>query len=232
MFREYYRQKEITKAQKEILNKRNLFADEDLANNTQNNLNATLIERLISVEDLNQAIHKGEKVKLLENPEIKGRIIDIIRQYTFDNMSDTEFLHYQNQLSNEIKQENPDIFSATIIDANNLLETAKGLKTAYGHQAGLRNVDIDIDIILGNMKSGVRTEQKLSTVDRLTEKMSKTKLGKFINETTLASALSIFQGLGNTVGTFLLYNKVAQIATFGGTALLSGILASMRNRTY
>lgn len=232
IFREYYRQKEISKSQKDILEKRNLFVDEDLTNNSQNNLNAALIERLISIDDLSQIAHKGEKVKKLEDQNIKSRIIDIIRRYTFDNMTDNEFIYYQNQLINEIKQTNKDIFEDSFIDANNLLETAKGLKATYSHQQGLRNVDIDLDIILGNMKSGLRTEQKLNTVERLTEKLSKTKLGKFINETTLASALSIFQGLGNTVGTFLLYNKVAQIATFGGTALLSGILASIRNRTY
>lgn len=232
MFREYYRQKEVAKFNKGIIDKGNLFVDEDLTSNSQSNLNGAIIERLISIDDLSEATHQGEKARYLEDPVTKGKVIEIIKSYALGIIGDTEFIDLQKRLSEELKNKNPDIFEDTVIDANNLLETAKGLKIAFEHDKGLKNVDIDLDIIIGNMKAGVRTEQKLSGVDRLVDKMQKTKVGKFVNETTLASALSIFQGIGNSIGSLFLYNKVAAVASLGGTALLSGILGGVRKRNY
>ncbi len=232
LFREYYRQKEISKFKKDIVQNKNLFIDEDLSINSQSNLNADIIKRLISVDDLKDVIHTGDKVKLLEDKEIKDRVINSVKLYALGLINDSEFIDYQKNISNKIKEKNPEIFGESVIDANNLLETAKGLKIAFAHNKGLRNADIDLDIIIGDIKTGVRTEQKLSGLDRLIDKMGKTKVGKFVNETTLASALSIAQGIGNTLGTFFLYNKVAAFASLGGTALLSGVLGASRKRNY
>jgi hypothetical protein len=232
LFREYYRQKEIDGFKKDIIKNKNLFIDEDLSINSQSNLNTDIIERLISVDDLSQVVHTGDKVKKLEDKELKNRVINSIKLYALGLINDSEFIDYQKNISDKIKEKNPEIFGESVIDANNLLETAKGLKIAFIHNKGLKNADIDLDIIIGDIKTGVRTEQKLSGLDRLIDKMGKTKVGKFVNETTLASALSIAHGIGNTLGTFFLYNKVASFASLGGTVLLSGILGSSRKRNY
>jgi len=89
-----------------------------------------------------------------------------------------------------------------------------------------------LDIIIGNMKAGVRTKQKLNFVDNCVDKLQQTKFGSLVNETTMASALSILQGIGNSFGSFFLYNKAAAVGSFGGTALLSGTLGAIRARNY
>lgn len=149
---------------------------------------------------MKDAVHHGENVRLLEDPVIKGHIIDAIKKYANKKMTDAEFIDIQNGLSEQIKSDNGDVFEGTVIDANNLLETAKALRIKFDADKSLENVDIDLDIIIGNMKAGVRSEQSLNIIDRTVDKLHQTKLGSMINETTMASALSIFQGIGNSIG--------------------------------
>jgi hypothetical protein len=187
--------------------------------------------RLTNVEDIQNAIQAGEKAELLTDTVMKDRVLGVIKQYAFDGtLTDDEFIVEQNNIVQDIKQANPDIFDDVAIDANNLLEIARGLKAKYTHAKGIKNLDIDIDIVIASMKAGARTEKRQTTVERLAEKMANTRLGKFVNETTLASAMSICYGIINSVGSLFLYNKAADIGSFGATALLSGTLGAIRKR--
>jgi hypothetical protein len=167
---------------------------------------------------------------LLEDPEIKKEIVKSIKSYAAGKMSQTEFLDFQNRLSAQIKIANPDIFGDTIIDANNLLETAKSIKLQAGHEIGLRDIDIEIDIVIGNMKAGVRSQQKLNVLDRCIDRVQQTKFGSLVNENTLSQSLAIVQGIGNTLGSLFLFNKAAQVGSLGGTAAIGGLLSGIRAR--
>jgi hypothetical protein len=163
-----------------------------LTGTIQNNINHDLFERLTSVDDINDAIHAGEKAQILADTSLKERVTAIVKRYAFDGtLTDAEFIVEQNNIIQDIKQANPGIFDDTVIDANNLLEIAADLKAKYSHIKGIKNVELDIDIVIASMKAGARTEKRQTQVERLAEKMAKTPVGKFVNETTLASALSI-----------------------------------------
>ncbi len=228
--REYYRQKEISKAEKEILEKKNLFVDEALSDSLQQKVDDGILDRFVNIDNIDEILHEGEKGKKLEDPKIKEKIVAVIKEYARGKINETVFKECQFRIFEQIKRDNPDIFAEGAIDANNLLETAKGLKASFEHEKGLENIDIDLDIMIGDVRAGARTEQKLSTVDRVIDKMQKTKLGKYINETTLASALAITFGVGQQVAQFLAFNKAAQVASLGGTALLAGGLGFARER--
>ncbi len=231
-FKEYYRQKEVSKFKKEIVQKGNMFVDEDLTINSQSNLNNAIIDRLINIPDLNDAIHGGENVRMLQDGPIKDEIIQAIRDYAKGDsvMTSSVFIDTQKRLSERIKAENPDIFGESALDANNLLETAKIVRASVANKKGIDSVEIDLQIIIGDMRAGLRTEQKLNTVDRIVDKLHQTKLGSLVNEDTVSSALAILQGIGNSLGSMFLFNKAASWGSFGATAVLAGTFGAIRSR--
>ena len=113
--------------------------------------------------------------------------------------------------------------------ASNIFGVAEQVKLAMQHGEFLEGEDFDLDIVYGKSKAGVRTEAKFNKAEKWAEKISHTKLGQFVNETTIAAALSISSSLIQRGATSTV-SGIAKIVPFLGTALVSSGIAGLRER--
>ncbi|PIU01420.1 hypothetical protein COT68_03305, partial [bacterium (Candidatus Torokbacteria) CG09_land_8_20_14_0_10_42_11] len=85
----------------------------------------------------------------------------------------------------------------------------------------------DLEIIRGKARGGVKTEAELNRLERVIDKMKKTRGLSWINETTLAVGATAAYCLGRKISQRFAYSKAANIASFGGTAAISGAYAGV-----
>jgi hypothetical protein len=222
LFHEYYWQKEYHK------NRNQIIGSEDL----QNQMKKDAVEQFSAEYD--EAIHKesGEKKELLGDTEIeiviKSSIKNLINDFTQGKLDEDNFIEEQNRIFSQIKGARNDVFDGGISYASNLLEIAKQTKQNFEHNEGLENLDLDFEVVIGKAKGNVRTEAQFGAIDRITEKIQKSKIGIFANESTVAAAVSIAYCVGAKVSQRIANSKLASWGTFGATSLLAGGIAAAR----
>ena len=104
----------------------------------------------------------------------------------------------------------------------------KQAKIAVEHGASLDELDQSIEIVIGKAKTGVRTEAQFNTVDRIAKKMQSSWIGKYVNETTIASGVAIAYATAIGLSQRLASSKAFAWGTFGASALVGGAVAGMR----
>lgn len=233
---EFFRQKEIAIARAKIVSEKNAFANEaglDALANTQ--AKSAVLDRFLemyrneSVKD--DFLHAGESMQTIksdsEDVDIKVEIKDLIMSYAQGSINDDLFLSRKEQVLAQVS-ESSDESPKNRLYADNLLEVAKNIRHAYAHQAGLRHLDIDLDIVLGKARTGVRTEANFSRVDRVTEKIQNSFAGRFANETTIAAAVATAYSAGAYLSQRVASSKLAAWGTFGASSVLAGGIAGAR----
>lgn len=230
--RNYYRQKEINTARQQILETGNIFA---AAGGSQADFEAdqaAVVSRFML--DYAEAIHQesGENRRIIgDQPEDKllnDSLRALIDNFAAGKIDEAALQEEKIRLLNDLPDFDIKTDRAKIGYADNLLEVAKQVKASAAHQTGLVKLDYDLEIIVGRAASGVRTEAKYNQVDRILEKIGKTKIGALINESTLglavaaatATAVSFSQTAGQAVARAL--------GGLGLGALLTGGLAAFR----
>lgn len=121
-----------------------------------------------------------------------------------------------------------DIVEKGDLYADNLLEIANQTKASIEHGKRLHELDLDHEVIIGKAKMGVRTETPTTYVDRLIDMVSQSKVGKFVNEYTLASAISIAYCIWAKINKDITDNKLLAAGTIGATAILSSFTAGIK----
>ncbi len=253
LFREYYRQKEIALAKADIRATGNLYAGaaDKVAHDTAMN---AIVERFVNdfEEDTKKDLvhaQAGERIgELEETPEgqaVRGELTALVRAYARGSMTEEQFLASKRGVFERLRQEQKkqagedeakQIFSQGELFADNLLDIAKQVRDLVAHGQALEELDIDLDLTLGRAKAGARTEVEFSAVDRLTKKLTDSKLGGWLSgvagaastETAIASALSIASAVGATVSQSLARSRLFAFGSFGATALIAGGRAAYR----
>ncbi|MFA4817506.1 MAG: hypothetical protein WC608_02130 [Parcubacteria group bacterium] len=233
---EYYRQKEIAKAKREIQQSGNLYAGENGEKNDHNEAMKAIVERFAMEYETDSALRKGEEKKMLkeEDPEekiTKNIIKDLVKRYTVGNLTDEQFNLEKNKLFEKeltgIKDgKDKKLAQKGSLYADNLLEVAKQVKNDIAHGKGLDALDLDFDVIIGKAKAGVETQAQYNAVDKIVEKIKNIPggrfVGHFVNEATVASAVAIAYSFG-VKGTISATQRAAKWVGPLGLGLSAGI---------
>lgn len=230
--RNYYRQKEINTARQQILETGNVFA---AAGGSQVDFLSTqeaVISRFMS--DYAEAIHQesGENRRIIgdkpEDKTLNDSLRALIDDFAAGKLDEAGLQEEKIRLLNSLSDFDLKADRAEIGYADNLLEIAKQVKASANHQAGLVKLDYDLEIIVGRAASGVRTEAKYNQVDRILEKIGKTKIGALVNESTLGLAVAITTAAAVSFGQTTGQIAARALGGLGLGALLTGGLAAMR----
>jgi len=230
--RGYYRQKEINTAKKEILESGNIFA---AAGGSQEDFLASqeaLVNRFLSSYD--EAIHEeaGEsRRELAEQPDdekLRASLKELIDEYVAGNLDEDTLEAEKIRLLNSLPDFNIKKGYEKVAYADNLLTIAQQVKAMIGHQEGINKLDYDLDIVIGRAVSGVRTEAQYNKVDRILEKLGKSKIGSLVNESTLglvvAGTVTAFSSAGKSAAQV----SARALGGLGLGAILTGGLAAAR----
>ncbi len=233
LFREYYRQKEISKSKSEILNSGNLYAGEGARKIVHDEAMEAVVDRFVS--EYEEVIHTeaGEERKIVtdestEDARLNQEVRALIREYASGAIDDETFNAERGRIISYATNFNGDDLSAAITHTDNLLEIAREARLAVEHGAALEQIDSEIEIVVGKAKIGVRTEANFNTVDKIIAKVQSTKIGRLLNETTIASGVAIAYATTIGLSERLARSKAFTWGTFGAAALIGGAIAGLR----
>jgi hypothetical protein len=232
LFHEYYRQKEIALVREKILNTKSLFAGEKEARVAHKAAMGALTDRFL--QEYEEAVHKeaGESREVLGNEETdvdtREEIHKVLRDYAAGNLTEETFEEERNRILSKLTGLSREAIQSEVRHTDSLREVAHGLRQSVEHGSCLEDLDIDFDIVIGRAKCGVRTEAQFNTVDRIVEKIQSSRVGKFLNETTVASAVAIAYSLTAGLSQRLARSKALAWGSFGLTAAISGGVAAAR----
>ncbi len=238
LFYEYYRQKEIGKAKKEILDTGDIYIHEDDAEGAHDATMKKIVEQFTSEYD--EAVHKeaGEMKEILGESEseleIKKQIKKLISDFSSKDLSDESvsqsFIEEKNRIFSAIKGEKSEIVHSGELYADNLLEVVKEIQQNVEHGEKLEDIDLDFDVVVGKAKSGVRTEAQFNAVDNVVDKIQNTKIGRFANEATIAGAVSIAHSLTAGLSRRMANSRLFAWGSFGASAVLGAGIAGLREK--
>ncbi len=235
--REFYRQKRINIARQRILDTGSLYADEDKDAVAHQEAMKAVVERFASELKDEDVIHEGEERNVYKSEDFSARdetpeneiIKDLIVEYVNDkdgNFTDDIFEEEKRRILADLT--GGDEKKARIGFADNFLSIAKELKQKYKHDISLEDLDKEVDLVIGKARIGVRTESQYNNFDRVTEHIRNSFVGKFLDETTIASAVAIAGSVIGRVGQGAARSKALAWGTFGLSALLGSGFAAMR----
>lgn len=233
LFREYYRQKEKTEAKKTIIENKNIHAGEtsDLLAHRQSM--GAVVDRFSL--DYADAVHReaGEVSEVLDRQKpddqtIRSELHSLIRRYAAGEINDAQFEEAKIAAFGRLPGAKRSLVEKGMQYADNLLEIAKNVKQNVEHGAGMEALDFDFEVVVGKAKNGVRTKSQANKVDKIVEKITENKVGRFVNEATVASVVAIASSVGSFFAQRVVRSKLLAWGTFGATALLGGGLAGAR----
>lgn len=230
---EYYRQKEIQKARQDIHSQKNIYAGQDRDRIAHTAAMDAIVTRFSSEYDGMLHSEAGERRETLEDgnegsSQIKEQIQDAIRAYASGSLDDATFQEEKNRIFSTLSGTTPENLQNRLRYVDNLLEIAKEARAAVEHGKGLNELDLDFDIVVGEARTGVRTEAQFSAVDKIVDKIQSSKVGRFLNETTVATAVSLAYAAGAKFSQSFARSKAVAIGTFGASAALAGGIAGLR----
>ena len=233
LFKEYYRQKEKHLSKDAIVKSGNAFVHEGGSQRDVENHKESLIKKYISeYEEENIDREAGDvKERLGETDmerKIQSDIRDLIGEFAKGNIDEACFSEEKSRILSAVRGAKPEVINQGQLYADNMLEIAKQVKQSFEHEEGLEKLDFDLEVVVGRVKSGVRTEAQFNTADRIVEKIKKTKVGRFANEATLAGAVGMAYSLATSLSQRLASSKAAAWMSFGGSALIGGVIAGLR----
>ncbi len=231
--REYYRQKEIVKTKDKIAASGNIYFDEEGTSEDHDEAMSAIIDRFTS--DFAEVVdtEAGEKITNLDEslPEekvLKEKITNLVKEYASGSLNEQSFNEQKTRVFAEVATKKKDVLDKSGFYADNLLEIAKQIKENIEHGQKLEDLDLEFEVVIGKAKAGVRTEANYNKVDKLVEKISSTKLGSLVNETTLATGIGVAYSIATALGTKIASNKALAWGTLGASTLLTGGIAGIR----
>ena len=235
LWRDYFRNKEIAKAREKILEDENIFAAEGKDGAAHDKFVADIMEQFSSEydetihTDAGELRHKDGEIGTKEQ-ETKNAIKKLIIEYAQGKIEKGVFTEEENRIFKELKADTDKRKigkKEDLMHVSNLLQVAEEVKIAMKAGTFMEDEDFDIDLTYGKSKAGVRTEANFTRTERLAEKLSHTRLGSLVNETTMAGAFAII----STVGLKSAQrgaNTVAKFVPLIGSALISAGFAKVR----
>jgi uncharacterized protein (DUF362 family) len=231
---EYYRQKEYYKTKADIQKSGNIFVNENDEIEAHEQAMKAIVERfsIDSEEMVHQDAGEEREIIIADKKEemiIKDSIKGLINDYAMGKIDENRFKEEKKCILANLKKEKGEVIDKGDMYADNMLEVAKEVKQAIEHGKKLEELDFDFDLVIGRAKDGVRTEAQYNAIDRLVSKITKTKAGSMmLNETTTALALASVYCIGSIFSKKIANSKAMAWSTFGGTALVSGGIAGLK----
>lgn len=255
---EIRRANRFTSIKKEVIEKGNIFAGQENSERDSKLAKHYIVDRFITAleEDMQSSlIHHGEKISETESDSetimaIKEDIRELLRNYATDpNFSSQDFINAKNRILNRLYQEHPQAFGEggkfkDKLFADNFLEVADDLRILVSHEDGLNKLDeelndlINTELVLGEARTGVRTETELGCVGRLLERFVGEKKAR---KWTTGRGLLLPEVETGAVAGALAFIETGAIAafrslalrglTFGGSAVVgAGLMAWREDR--
>lgn len=237
-FREYNRQREMSRGKDVNKQTGNIYAARGLDQAVMDRTTAAVTARFL--REHADAIHKGKDAKNSEVKEtltgkteterrVQAELRQIIEDYASGKIDDASLREREKRVYNDnVAALGNDGLKPAEILMSNLLVIAKDIKVQVEEGAKLNELDLDLDVTFGRAKLGARTEVEMKGVDRAVEWVKQTRVGQFVNETTVAAGVGLAYSVGEFFSQKLVNNKVAAWFTFGGTAAVGGLIAGAR----
>jgi ADP-heptose:LPS heptosyltransferase len=221
---EYYRNKEIGKAKKAILDSGNLYAGEEgiTTKKESDEAMAAIMDRFTS-EYRDEMLREEEKNTTVEaNQVVNEAMKKLLRDYASTNMSKEAFTEEKVRILQAFDSE---YGNKNKMHADNLFEIATEIKDAVAHGMKMEEMDFDINLIKAKAGETLQTEAKTGAF----EKIQNSKIGRFImNEPVVAGVCAGAYALGKQALFRVMRSDVAKIASFGGTAALAGTMSALK----
>lgn len=237
---EIYRQVGIARARNKILTDKNLYTNEGLQKADHQRAVAAVVDRF--VEEHQNSLHQqgadGERKKKLETSPaevaVKAKLNDLVREFAANPAMDEDELEKRklsifkeaNALAGEAK-------GRGVMVADNMIEIAKAVREHALHANGIDNLDIDLEFVIGKAKMGARTEQEKSAIDKALEGMDRLTSRHGITAGiwgATRSGAAVAGAIGLTIAQMAAKSNIAKVATFGGSALATGLFSWWREK--
>ena len=225
---EYYRQKEITNAKKQIIESGNLYAGEEEGESARHQeAMGAIIDRFTSEYDTEMLKDEERASKEKLDAVASAQIRELIKTYAGDpDMGKDAFKEEQTRILSSI---NPAYADAGKQYADNLFQIATEVRRSVEHGQSLQSLDFDVELTLGRARESLNTESQRHTFDRVTEKLQNSRVGRFIaNSPALLAIGAGAYSLAKFAGLSALRSNVAKAFTFGGAALVAGGVAGLK----
>ncbi len=233
---EWYRQREISRVKKEILETDNIYVGEKDSNpNEGSNAAASkealqaIIERFTSEyeeEMLNEEEYDSKHT--LDDTYVNTEMKALINRYAGSTMSEPAFEAAKDRILSSYDEK---YASKKSMHTDNLLSIANQVKEAIVQGAKIEEFEYEVQITLGKARESLSTEAHQTSFDKVVEKMQNSKVGKYIANEPVA--LGIAAGLwdaGRSVIQKTARSKWSQWATFGLASVFSGGISAMKER--
>jgi len=189
--REFYILKYKRQASEQILSSQDIHVHETADRAGRANAQLATIARFESVYD--EAVHTdaGERKEMIADDSEFGRgIKDLLRQYVEGGIANPEALEEEKNrlLSRLAENGDMDLLGAGTVRIDNLLGIAASVKGMVEHGQSIDDVLAGMSIYTGEARSNVRTEVDYGRVDRMLEKLQRSKVGSLVGPETLGLA--------------------------------------------
>lgn len=236
--RDYYRQKELYLAKKK-LESGTIYGEDVTDKAAQEAAEKSIIDQFTS--EYAESIHvaAGEKREKLGETEkdkvVQKQVLNFVKSFATQDLANPDvlssFQEEKNRLLSSVTGAKRDVVDKGARYADNLFEVVKQVKQNIENGKSLDALDKEFEIVVGQARSGVRTEAHLTKLDSVIDKIQRSAVGRFIgNEFAIAASVSMAYSL--TVGLSQRMARSALFATtsFFGTALMAGGIAGLRER--
>ncbi len=228
--REYYRQKEIVAARKEIAEKGNIYV-RDGGTEEQHEATMKAVVEQFSSDAVEAAIHQeaGEMRKVLEESRLQKQIYNALYDFATRPIDATDPGQedvIKNHLRENVKIAVQQLGDKNVLDqgtmfADNIVEVATHIRANIAHYEGVEDIKKDYEIVIGRARLGARTEAGFNTADRILEKMQSTRFGAAIASPLAVGAAAAVA----TIASKAAFSRAMAWATFGAAGAGAGALA-------
>ncbi len=227
-----YRQRAKYRALTQIEGNKNLYAAEegaDAGRAHQETMKA-IADRFVSEYD--DALRAGDVKNRLGDTEketgIKNQIQELVQSYAAGKVDEAGFQEERAKILSAVTGMSRENVDRGATYADNLLEVARHIRTNVEHGAKLEELKLDFDVIVGQAKSAVKTEAQFNAVDRIVDKIQYSKVGRFINESTAATAVAIAYSVTAGLSERVARSRALAWGTLGASVLVGGGIAALR----
>ena len=192
LMQEYFRQKEISKARKDIVESQNLYKGEEnphSVSDTSAHKEAmdSIITRFTSEYEDDMLRKEEADSKKAGTESVNNDIKKIIKSYAGGHLSADAFNREKNLI---LKGYNPEYAKEKSLYADNLLDIANEVKQAVENGEKLEDMDFDIKLTLGKARESLNTEAKKTAFDKFLNNkfMANTKFGHTLTHSAVVTA--------------------------------------------
>ena len=213
--REFYRQSYTRQARESIEESQNvLMHEQGLTQAERTRAMEATFERFGSEYD--EVIHEdaGERREVHEqDSEISSGFKQLLRRYASGELNDVTLREEQTRFMQAYRETHgEDAFGEGLVTTSNMMQVAQAVRGAVEHGESLDHVLANMQVITGEARNNVRTEARYNTVDKIIDKVSKTRIGSLLGPeavTAIATTAATVAGWGSRSVTGAVLKTVA-----------------------